>query len=195
MKSFYLLLACILFSLPGQAEDFSLEQLMLLLASQSTVKAEFKEEKFDSFLQIPLLMSGQVSFIAPEYLEKIVHKPSFQSFILNGGKITITVRQQPSKTYSLDQHPEIRAFSESFRSTLSGDLETLQIFYDVKLTGQADDWTMQLRPINKSISKAIKKIQFNGKHEQLNRVTTWQRSGDYSVMTFNIDDNVNADLE
>ena len=87
------------------------------------------------------------------------------------------------------------AFSESFRSILSGDLKTLQTYYDVKLSGQAEEWSMQLKPINKNMSRAIEKMLFNGTLQHLIRVTTWQRNGDYSVMTFISKQNADASNE
>lgn len=184
MKSIYLVFVFLIVSLSAQAEDFSLDQLMLLLGSQSRLKAQFREEKIDNYLEIPMILTGEVSFVAPDYLEKTIQKPSHQSFVLNGDKITISTRKQEAKTYSLEQHPEVRAFSASFISTLSGDLKALQRYYDIKLSGHSAQWEMQLKPINKSISRVIEKIQFSGQQGQLMKVTTWHRSGDYSVMEF-----------
>jgi hypothetical protein len=167
-----------------QASDFTLEHLMALLASQTELKAQFKEQKFDSFLEIPLTSRGQVTFLAPHYLEKKNAGPSAQSFTLNGDKVTVSIKNKETKTFSIEQQPEIRAFTESFRSTLSGDLETLKKFYDVKLSGQIDQWDLQLKPINKNISRAIREIQFTGQNNRIAQVITRYRNGDYSVMEF-----------
>ncbi len=181
---FTVLFVLLILSLSARANDFSLIQLMNALASQPRLMANFKEEKYDNFLEIPLVSTGQVSFTAPGYLEKIIKKPSLQSFILDGDKITISIRGKESKTYSVDQRPEIRAFTESFRSTLSGDRETLEKYYDVKLTGQFNQWELQLKPINKDMSKSIETILFTGHQNQIHQITTSYRNGDKSVMSF-----------
>lgn len=184
LLSISLLLVSLLFSVSAQADDFTLDQLMPLLASQKTLQAEFTEEKFDSYLELPLLLKGQVSFKAPHYLEKIIHTPVPQSFILDGDLITIKDKHNKAKQYALDRHPEIRAFAESFRSTLAGDLESLGLYYNVRLSGQLEEWVMQLIPANRKISRAIKEIIINGTQHQLSSVITRQHNGDYSVMTF-----------
>ncbi len=181
---FTLFLVLLIISLSARANDFSLTQLMNALSSQPRLMAKFKEEKYDNFLEIPLISTGQVSFTAPDYLNKTINKPSLQSFILDGDKITISIRGKESKTYSVDQRPEIRAFTESFRSTLSGDRETLEKYYDVRLTGHFNQWELQLKPIKKDMSKFIKTILFTGHQNQILQITTHYRNGNYSVMSF-----------
>lgn len=195
MKHISLLFALLITSISIEAKDLTLEQLMTMLASQPRLEAQFKEKKFDSFLEIPIDSSGKVSFIAPDYLEKTIKKPSLQSFILNGDKITVSIRDKEAKTYSIEQRPEIKAFTESFRSTLSGDLKTLREYYDVKLTGQLDQWKLQLKPINKIISRTIETIQFVGQQKHFTQVITNHRNGDYSVMDFFPDKNPDIDNE
>ncbi len=181
---FTLSLVLLILSLSARASDFSLTQLMNALSSQPRLMAKFKEVKYDNFLEIPLISTGQVSFIAPDYLEKTIHKPSLQSFILDGDKITISIRGKESKTYSVDQRPEIRVFTESFRSTLSGDRETLEKYYDVKLTGHFNQWELQLKPIDKDMSKSIQAILFTGHQNQVLQITTQYRNGNNNVMSF-----------
>ncbi len=178
------ILLLFIFPLSVLANDFTLEHLMSMLAAQTKLEAQFKEQKFDSYLEIPITSRGQVIFIAPDYLKKTSKGASTQSLVLKGDQITISMKEGESKTFAIDQQPEMRAITESFRSTLSGDLETLMKFYTTKLTGQQNQWELLLTPIDKNISRAVKEIQFSGKNNQVVEVVTRFNNGDYSILEF-----------
>ena len=187
----YLLMATNL-SMPVFADTFSLPELMQTLGQRTSLQADFKETKIDSYLEIPISYSGKVEYKAPDYLKKITREPFLQSFILDRDQVTIAIKQQPAKTYSMNEHPQLKAFAASFLSVLSGDLDRLRKYYAATLTCNEASWTITLKPLDSEISKYIESMQFSGKQSHLIEVTTWYQSGDKSKMEF-IEPNTLAD--
>ena len=184
MKYIFFLLITASFSLPVFAGNFSLPELMQALGQKKTLQANFNETKIDSYLEIPISYSGQVEYKAPDYLKKVTRKPFLQSFILDRNQVTIAIKQQPEKTYSMNEHPQLKAFAASYLSVLSGDLERLKKYYAATIAGDEANWTITLKPLDSEILKYIESMQFSGKQSNLIEVSTWYQSGDESKMEF-----------
>jgi outer membrane lipoprotein-sorting protein len=184
MKYLIFLLLTASSSMSAFAGNFTLPELMQTLGQRTSLQANFNETKIDSYLEIPISYSGQVEYKAPDYLKKITRKPFSQSFTLDRNQVTIAIKQQPAKTYSMDEHPQLKAFAASFLSILSGDLDRLQKYYASTITGDEKNWTITLKPLDSEISKYIEFMQFSGKQSDLIEVTTWYQSGDKSKMEF-----------
>jgi hypothetical protein len=76
----------------------------------------------------------------------------------------------------------IWAFVESVRSTLAGDLQTLQRFYTVALEGGESSWRLKLRPRDPEMQAVIDEIRISGSGTWINRIETLEAGGDRTVM-------------
>jgi hypothetical protein len=152
--------------------------------SQVTQREQaFVEMKYLYFFKKPLEMKGIVTYYAPDRFEKYVHKPEPSSFLVNKDKLTIHEFRQSERTIKLSDYPLIQAFVESIRSTLSGDLVTLNKFYTVSFNSQGHEWQMDLKPNDEDMQALIEKIVIHGTDIQLNTIETIEQNGDRSVMT------------
>ena len=66
----FLLLLCLILSAPVQAADASITDVMQLFSQNEKSTVDFKEEKFTSFLDEPIVSSGNLEFTAPNRLAK-----------------------------------------------------------------------------------------------------------------------------
>ncbi|HET8710524.1 MAG TPA: outer membrane lipoprotein carrier protein LolA, partial [Spongiibacteraceae bacterium] len=107
------------------AKNWSVSDLMHLLSLQKTRKAAFTEKKYIAALQEPLESSGELSFTAPDRLEKRIIKPKPEAVVLDGDKLLIERRNGRKMTLSLSERPEVSGFVESIRATLVGDRAAL----------------------------------------------------------------------
>ena len=183
-STFKVFLFLLVIVLPAQAQNLTLSQLMTLLSGQSSFDVRFKEEKIDAYLEIPIYLTGRVSFSPPDYLKKIIETPSRQWFELNGDTVTISIGGKELRVFSAQEHPEIIAFFESFRSVLTGDIVSLKKFYTIKFSGDINKWELELKPHNKKLSYRLNSMIFSGHQSQLLQVTTLMQNGDSSMMTF-----------
>jgi hypothetical protein len=72
---------------------------------------------------------------------------------------------------------------ESYRGTLAGDLETLNRYFDLALSGPMDGWRLRLTPRRAELAEYLSAVVMHGSGGKVLRVETLESSGDRSVMT------------
>jgi hypothetical protein len=179
-----LCLASALAQADTEPADWGLPQLMQSLAQVQSAQAKFEEHKYLSVLIAPLDSSGTLLFQAPGHLEKHTLKPKTESLVLDQGVLTIDSKARNIKrTLVLQEYPAVWAFVESIRSTLAGDLPTLQRFYKIRLKGNAVKWSMRLLPIEQRTQQVVSEIVISGHGARLSNIETTESNGDHSMMT------------
>ncbi len=164
-------------------EAWTLPQLMEALAGVTEVDATFFERKEMAVLETPLETSGVLRYRAPDDLEKEVLYPEPMRYTITRDQIVIDQPSGERQTFSLNQYPLLRVLSESMRATLAGDQATLERFYRVTLSGNSDDWTLRLEPIDPDIARRVITIILTGSGNRLLGVETLESGGDRTVMT------------
>ena len=185
MRTLFLLLLC-LPALCRAEEDptWDVRKLMLGLAQVKEARGKFVELKFISVLNRPLESTGTLLFQAPGHLEKHTLTPKLESLVLDHGLLTIEIKARNiTRTLVVQEYPAIWAFVESIRSTLAGDLATLERFYKIKLEGDNEHWKVQLLPIESKIREVVSKVLISGHGHSVDSIETFEANGDHSLMT------------
>ena len=150
--------------------------------------ATFVERKFISLLKAPLKYSGTLSYTAPGHLEKYTLLPKPESMVLDKNTLVVQSGEAQKRALTLQNYPALWAFVESIRSTLAGDITTLNRFYQVTLEGNRQQWLLILRPVDAQIKNLVSEIRISGSLVQINTIETREAGGDYSVMSVRKDD-------
>jgi len=170
---------------PARTQDkpaLALERLMKDLAQVKSARGRFVERKHFAMLDAPLESSGTLVYVAPGRLEKHMTSPRQESLILEGERLIVERKDKGQRrTFPLQEHPVLWAFVESIRSTLNGDLTTLQRFYEVRLDGDAGAWRLRLRPKEPRMRQAASEIRVGGSGTWVNRIEIDEAGGDRSV--------------
>lgn len=174
----WLALAC---AQPGMAAPLSIAQLMSGLAQHPQGEARFTEKKYLAILDQPIDSSGQLRFIAPGRLEKHTLKPKPESMVLDGDTLTLE-RGRRKRVLRLSEYPEVAGMIESIRATLAGDRQALERVYHLGLSGQLEDWTLTLVPLDPEVGAVVARIRMEGAGNEVKRVEVLQADGDRSVM-------------
>lgn len=173
----------------SSAGPWDLPQLMRELASVNTARARFTEKRFLKMLDRPIESSGTLAFEAPAHLEKLTLLPKRELLRVEQDKVTLETGPQPKRRIlSLSDHPPLRAFVESIRATLAGDQATLERFYRVQLSGDAERWRLTLQPSDAKSKSFVREIRISGKRNAVTGVEVDQADGDRSVMSMVPDD-------
>ena len=167
----------------GYAADWTLSDLMQLLAQQKSGKASFAEKKYIGILDKPLESSGELSFEAPGRLEKRTLKPRPETMLLDGDNLTVTLYDKRPLNLRLQDHPEVVAVVESIRGTLSGDKAALEKNYTVDFSGSQGKWQLTLTPVQKVVAKVVRQIHIGGADANIKTITFDQTDGDRIEMT------------
>jgi outer membrane lipoprotein-sorting protein len=163
------------------AADWTLDQLMTSLAKTSRGRAAFVETKTMSMLDRPVVSSGELSFTAPDQLEKRTVKPSPETMSVKGDTLTLQ-RGSQSHTLQLGDYPELAGFIASIRGTLAGDRRALEQSFALTLEGPAERWTMTLKPVQEKLGRNVHLIRIAGVRENIASIEIIQTDGDRSVM-------------
>lgn len=170
-----------------RAPALDLQQWAAMLGGVRESQARFVETKHLALLERPLRLEGTLSFRAPDYLRKQVTAPEPQDFEVEGERVTIRGPQSDPQVLALDRYPALRAFVEALRASLRGDVETLRRFYDVQLSGTADDWRLHLVPRNDALARRILHVDVVGSGAELFSIEIVERDGDRSLMRIRAD--------
>jgi outer membrane lipoprotein-sorting protein len=170
---------------PGRAAaaDWGVEQLMQALGEVKSSQGRFVERKHMAILSAPLEYTGALVYKAPDRLEKHTRTPQRESLLLERDQLTIESPGRKSRMVVLADYPVVRAFVESIRSTLAGDLATLARFYEVKLDGEEQRWRLLLRPRDPQMQEFVSEIRVSGSRNWIEAIETIETNGDRSVMT------------
>ncbi|MFX1677449.1 outer membrane lipoprotein carrier protein LolA [Paraburkholderia sp. A2WS-5] len=160
---------------------WSLDRLMSTLAQHKSGRAAFTETKYLAIASQPIESSGELVFVAPDHLEKNTLEPKPEHLVVDGDMLTVE-RNQRKYTLALARYPELGAFIESIRATLTGNRPVLEQTYQVALTGSGQNWTLTLTPRDSRMLKAVSAITLEGAGDALRSVAIQQAGGDHSLM-------------
>ena len=83
----------------------------------------------------------------------------------------------------LQDYPVVWAMVESIRSTMAGDLQTLNRFYRTSLEGTEERWRLSLKPAAPKMQSLVKEIQISGSRNRVRSIEVTEAEGDRSIMT------------
>jgi outer membrane lipoprotein-sorting protein len=170
------------------AAAWGIEQLMQNLGQVKSARGKFVERKYLAMLNAPLDSSGTLIYTAPGRLEKYTLLPKPETLVLEQDKLAIEYKDRNQRrTLALQDYPVIWAFVESIRSTLAGDLQTLNRFYRVSLEGSEDQWRLSLKPAEPIMQTVVKEIHIGGRGNRVRTIEIIEAEGDRSVMTITED--------
>jgi hypothetical protein len=173
---------------PAAGADWGVEQLMQALGEVRSSKARFVERKHMAILSTPLEYSGALVYVAPDRLEKHTLAPRQESLLLKRDQLTIENKDRNQRrTVMLQDYPVIWAFVECIRSTLAGDLATLNRFYEVRLDGSERRWRLTLKPSAPGMQDVVSEIRISGDRNWIHAIEIIETGGDRSVMTITRD--------
>ncbi len=176
-----LAVSCLTATSANAQSNWNLDRLMATLAQNKSGRARFVETKYLAIAAQPVESSGELVFVAPDHLEQRTTSPKPEDLVVDGDKLTVD-RNDHKYTLALANYPQLAAFIESIRGTLSGNRYALEQAYKVTVTGHGDDWSMTLVPIESQMLKVVSTITLAGTRDTLHSVTISQADGDHSVM-------------
>jgi outer membrane lipoprotein-sorting protein len=162
--------------------DWTLATLMASLQQVKSASALFTEHKYVGMLTQPLEASGTLTYVAPNRLEKITGAPATESILLQDDELSGTRSNGDRYSVSLSDHPDIAALVEGVRSTLAGDLPTLQRYYTVASDGTRAGWQLMLTPRDKDVRAKVELIRIVGVDAALQEIDVLEADGDHSEM-------------
>ncbi|MHB8248780.1 MAG: LolA family protein [Acidithiobacillus sp.] len=163
---------------PAQASEWNMDQLMQSLAQAKSGRANFVEKKFITMLEKPIESSGRLRFIAPDTLEMHTLKPKTELMLVQGDTLTMDHHE-----IQLSDHPELLAFIDSIRGTLTGNRQMLDQFFSLSLEGSEDNWTLTMVPKQKKVAEVIQHILVSGSGKSVTGIDILKTNHDRSLIS------------
>jgi outer membrane lipoprotein-sorting protein len=179
-----LLIAAVPLPAPAQAaaaRPWDVDQLMALLARVRSGEARFTEQREVKGLEAPLVSSGTLSFTAPDRFARRTLQPRPESMEVDGRIVTLQ-RGGRSRSLVVDASPEIEAIVEAMRGTLTGNAQSLKQHFKLVLAGSAEQWTLELLPIEPRLQVMLERVRITGRRAELATVEMLLAGGDRSLM-------------
>lgn len=158
--------------------EWSPERLMQAFAGVDRHQARFIESRELALLQNTLTSEGTLSFTAPDSLVKQYDPPGGQRFEIAGNRLTIRDSDGREKIVLIDNSPQLLAYIASLRAVLAGDLHRLQTYFQLQLSGTADDWLLTLTPTQSHLAKQILRIEISGTRAEILQYVVIEQGGD-----------------
>jgi len=165
----------------SDCNDWTIDRLMQTMQEIRSDHASFTERKSIAMLEEPVDSSGELFYTAPDRMERRTLKPKPESMILDGDTLVFE-RGGKKRRFQLQESPELAAFIASIRGILAGDRAALERNYRLSLEGPAEDWTLQLLPLDENVHAVVTSIRISGVGNAVRSIETAQADGDSSLM-------------
>jgi hypothetical protein len=175
-----MLLCGLLLSSPAFAAG-ALQGVMQALAGVERSEVRYREEKQLAMLDLPLLQTGTLNYVAPDQFSRSLDGPGGGKFSVRGDQVVIE-KNSERETHDLNSLPMIKAFVASFGATLAGDLPRLQQHYTVGFSGQLQGWRLLLQPKDPGLAAHVQQIQLWGNGDKIESMEIRETKGDWSRM-------------
>ena len=151
------------------------------LATVDASRVAYRETKSMDILDSTVEQSGFLAFAAPATVIREIREPVVETYAIVGNAMHVT-REGREERIDLDAIPLLRAFIESFRATLSGDVDLLEAHYHVDFSNDGPTWRLGLQPRNRRLAGFIESIEFTGEDIRVDRIRISEANGDWSLM-------------
>jgi outer membrane lipoprotein carrier protein LolA len=161
---------------------WNLANLMSAMHQVRSSNARFVETRHLHLLNQPQQSSGQLLYVAPDYLQKTTTEPSASRLTIRGDRLTIEQQGQPTRAIALQDYSEIGTMVDSTRAILAGDLPALTRSFTTAFAGSPEGWTLTLEPRDTKLREIVTSIRIQGMRDTIREVLTLQANGDRTDM-------------
>jgi hypothetical protein len=160
------------------AEALSVEHLQRLLQDAPHADVRFTEMRESRWLAAPIESSGTMRSNAM-MLEKRVERPRPETWRILSDRMQVTAPGSDGvKEVMLDRAPAAAALADALRRVMAGDLEALNKDFQLELSGDEREWTLQLTPRDPDVARQLKQISLQGAGRRLAVIVIQESQGD-----------------
>ena len=175
------LVMALMVTLPSPTWALDLETVFENTAVVAPARVAFREERHNPLLKEPIVLTGQLEYLSPGKLRKVIETPYEEAFLISGNHIEIT-RDGETRRLSIGKSKPIRAMLSGIEAILAGQVETLDSLFDYELSGTACDWSIQLKPKSRRVSKHLTAMLVKGGQNALTSMRIDRKEGEWSLM-------------
>jgi len=145
-------------------------------------RTAFAEVRFSGLLDRPLILHGELEYDGPGKLARNVEKPYREHMTIADGEASVQRGDNPARTFSLSQAPELEGFLRGFAALLGGDAAALQRDFTLAASGSGTAWRLKLTPRDDRLARRITALEVDGAGTSARCFHTFEGDGDVNVL-------------
>lgn len=165
----------------GPAYALDLKTIMEKAAVTAPSRVNFREERHNSMLKEPIVLTGYLEYLKPGHLRKVIETPVKESFLVADDHIEIN-REGEVRRLSLSKSKPIRAMLGGIEAILAGQPDKLDSMFHSELSGTACSWELQLKPRSKRIASHLTGMLVKGDDKSLLSIRIDMKNSEWSLM-------------
>lgn len=167
---------------PAPPAASSAEGLIAALGQPAPAHTAFAEARFLQVLDRPLVVSGELSWLGGDRLQRRVDHPQAETATIADGEVTEQRDGKPARHFSLKRAPQLQVLLDSFVALLSGDAQRLQQAFDIHQIGNGNGaWVLALVPRDPVVAHTVASIRIDGFKHQSRCMHMQEADGDLAV--------------
>lgn len=156
--------------------------LIAALGQPAPAHTAFAEARFLQMLDRPLVVSGELSWLGGDRLQRRVEHPQQETSTIADGEVTQQREGRSPRHFSLKRAPQLQVLLDSFVALLGGDAARLQQAFEVRQEGDARGaWTLTLVPRDARVAKTVASIRIDGYANASRCMHLQEADGDLAV--------------
>jgi Outer membrane lipoprotein carrier protein LolA-like len=133
-------------------------------------------------LREPLVVSGQLVYGGPTSLDRQVTEPYQEDTQIRGESVIIRRAGQQPRKFLLQRVPELRGLLSGLAALLAGDAQAVQRDFSVQLSGDDQQWQLDLTPTDARVRRRLELIRAQGSAAEPHCFSLLNRDGGVSIM-------------
>lgn len=175
-----ILIAALLFA-ATLASSTELSAILKLSRVSPPARVAFREERHNPMFESPLLLEGYLEYLGPGMLGKVIESPFQEAFSIEGGEISM-IRDGEARRLPVRRSKALETMLSAFEALLSGDAGRLETVFDCQISGDASEWTIDLQPKSRRVSKHLSSLRLSGDDAGVNEILINLSDGEWHVM-------------
>lgn len=180
MRWWIVLLCC---AVAWQAHADLLDTRLASFAKVTQRKAKFTETFTASYLNKPVVSSGELEYQAPDYLVKTIATPKLVRYSIKQNIMTVQ-HGDDVQQIDLDKQPVLSIGINALRDLLQGNRQDLEarfwISYDMD-ESNPDRWQLLLIPRKRKVLRQVTRVIMHGIKNQIREMKMEYANGDVMV--------------
>jgi Outer membrane lipoprotein carrier protein LolA-like len=152
------------------------------LAKPAPASIAFREVRFSSLVNEPLIVAGELGYAGPTSLDRRVTDPYRETVAIRGESVRVEREGEPPRSFGLHRAPELRGLLSGFSGLLSGDAHALERSFRVEASGTDESWVLQLTPTDSRARRRLAQIVVSGRGDVALCFTMLTANGGTSVL-------------
>jgi hypothetical protein len=152
------------------------------LAKPAPATVAFREVRFSTLVNEPLIVAGELVYTDATSLDRRVTYPYQETVAIRGESVRVEREGSPPRSFGLNRAPELRGLLSGFTALLTGDPAALERTFSIAANGGDDAWTLELTPTDKRARRRLQQIVVNGRADVPQCFTMLTANGGASVL-------------